>query len=86
MVHAALVGWAEHDYSAIESMRTYSRESAALLDRLQGFVALHSQDLGTAARDDIVHCDFSPANTLISRGEVTEIVDREGVRAGDRVF
>jgi hypothetical protein len=86
MVHAVLVGYPEHDYCWLEPVRSFSPASAELLERTQTFVAAHAEDIAYVTEDDIVHYDFSPANTLQDEQRVTGIVDWQGVRAGDRVF
>jgi Ser/Thr protein kinase RdoA (MazF antagonist) len=72
-------------YCLLETMRDRSRETAALLGRLQQIVATHGSLL-PAAPGDILHYDFNPANILVNAGEVSGVIDWEGARAGDRAF
>ncbi|HEY1751492.1 MAG TPA: aminoglycoside phosphotransferase family protein [Caulobacteraceae bacterium] len=71
-------------FCVLETMRAHSVESAALLDRVQALVRAGRDRLPPA--DDIVHHDFNPANILVESGEVTGVIDWEGVGAGDRAF
>jgi aminoglycoside phosphotransferase (APT) family kinase protein len=70
----------------VESLRTYSRSTADLLRFLQEFVLQESADAARTLCADIAHFDFSPANVLVDREQITGVVDWEGVHAGDRVF
>jgi aminoglycoside phosphotransferase (APT) family kinase protein len=79
-------GYAQHDYCVLESLTSYSVMTAELLEVLQTFVKHHAEEVGASKGQDIVHFDFSPANTLSARGRVVGVVDWEGVRAGDRLF
>jgi aminoglycoside phosphotransferase (APT) family kinase protein len=67
-----------------EPLRTYSRQTAALLGALRR-VAAEVGD-GRAAADDVVHFDFQGSNILLDRGGVSGVVDWEGCGAGDRAF
>jgi aminoglycoside phosphotransferase (APT) family kinase protein len=71
-------------YCLLETMRTHSAETSALLDQLQAIVIAGHDALPPP--DDIVHYDFNPANILVDAGAVSGVVDWEGVRAGDRAF
>ena len=67
-----------------EPLRTYSRESAALLDAALRIGERHTQD--TCRQDDIVHIDFNPANVLAVGDTITGVVDWDAVFAGDAAF
>lgn len=71
-------------FCLLETMREHSEESAQLLTVLQSLVVANRLSLQVA--NDIIHYDYNPANILVDAGEVTGVVDWEGVRAGDRAF
>ena len=71
-------------YCVIDSLRTYSTETRALLERLQLLVAA-SAEL-TCPTDDIVHFDFNPANILVADDTVSGVIDWDGAQAGERSF
>lgn len=71
-------------YCLLEPMRSYSPETATLLDRLQALVRRGA----TLAlpQDDLVHFDFNPLNILADEGRISGVVDWDGVCSGDRAF
>jgi hypothetical protein len=71
-------------YCVLESLDGYSRVTRALLTQMQALVTDHP--VATCRDDDIVHFDFNPANILIHEGQISGVVDWDGVMAGDRIF
>lgn len=71
-------------YCVVDSLRSWSAQTADLLDHVQNIVAGWQPD--DAAPDDIVHFDFHTMNILIRGDEVTGIVDWDGVNTGNCVF
>jgi len=71
-------------YCVLSSLRGYSRDTAALLDRVQAIVARHRDE--PCARGDVVHWDFQGANILVEGDRVSGVVDWEGACVGDRAF
>jgi aminoglycoside phosphotransferase (APT) family kinase protein len=71
-------------YMSLATLRRHSDRSRELLDRCQAA----ARRFGESLRDgeEVVHWDFTPANVLVTGGEVTGVIDWEGVRAGDRLF
>lgn len=71
-------------YMSLATLRRHSDRSRELLDRCQAA----ARRFGKSLRDgeEIVHWDFTPANVLVTAGDVTGVIDWEGVRAGDRLF
>lgn len=67
-----------------EPLRTYSHESAALLDAALRIGERHIRD--KYRQDDIVHIDFNPANVLAVGDTITGVVDWDAVFAGDAAF
>jgi aminoglycoside phosphotransferase (APT) family kinase protein len=72
------------DFCIIETLRTYSVDSAALLDALQRIVAARGSEC--PKRDDIVHFDFHTSNILIDDDRVSGVIDWEGCESGDCAF
>jgi Ser/Thr protein kinase RdoA (MazF antagonist) len=78
----------------LDAMRAYSPDTAALLARLQDYVATHAGRLEAAPATDVVHFDFSPSNILVAVAgpyggpdrHITGVVDWEGLVPGDRAF
>jgi Phosphotransferase enzyme family len=71
-------------YCLLDSLHTYSSETAELLDTLQGMVLAHrNEQFGT---NDVVHFDFNPFNILIDNGKVSGVIDWEGTCPGDSSF
>ena len=71
-------------FCLLQTMRAHSAETVQLLARLQELAAAGYASLPEPA--DILHYDFNPANILVDAGQVSGVVDWEGVRAGDRAF
>ena len=67
------------------AMRAHSPRTAALLARLQAYVAAHAPRLADRPARDVVHFDFGGHNILVAGGRVTGVVDWEPY-PGDRVF
>jgi aminoglycoside phosphotransferase (APT) family kinase protein len=72
------------EFCVIDTLRTYSAESAALLAALQGIVAAYAREC--PKRNDIVHFDFHTNNILIEEDRVTGVIDWEGSHSGDCAF
>lgn len=66
-----------------EPLREFSRRSAALERWVRGIGASYPDNL---AGDDVVHCDFQPANMLASDGRITGVIDWDGPARGDCRF
>lgn len=71
-------------YCVIDTLRQYSNESAAMLEKLQDLVVRHSGE--NFATRDIVHWDFNQGNVLSDGTHITGVVDWDGACAGDRGF
>lgn len=71
-----LDGYCEHG-----SLRDFSTQSQALLDRILG--TARTVDWSEIPSDDLVHYDFHPSNILATGGQVTGIVDWDAVQPGD---
>ena len=69
----------------LAALRARSPRTAALLARLQAFVAAHAPRLAARPAGDVVHFDFGGHNILVAGGRVTGVVDWEPY-PGDRVF
>jgi hypothetical protein len=82
IIRGVMEGYA--DFCRIDTLRTYSAESAAILDALHRIVAAHASDC--PKRNDIVHFDFHTNNVLIEDGRVTGVIDWEGSASGDCAF
>lgn len=82
LVESVVVGFEE--FMVLEMLERHSPEGRELLARCRGAVERHARTLTTA--DDVAHLDFTPANVLTSRGEVTGVIDWGGTRSGDRMF
>ena len=78
-VEKGFENWCVHD-----SLASHSRQTAALLVEVRRTVST----VGAAhfRTTDAVHFDFSNANILVERGEVSGVIDWSGCRAGDRAF
>jgi hypothetical protein len=72
------------DFCILDTLRTYSCESAAMLDTLQGIVAAHAREC--PRRNDIVHFDFHTNNILIYDQRLSGVIDWEGSESGDCAF
>ncbi len=72
------------DFCIIDTFRTYSADSAALLHALQRIVAVRASDC--PKRNDIIHFDFHTSNILIEGDRVTGVIDWEGSESGDCAF
>ena len=74
-------------FCLLGAMRGYSAETAALLTRVQDYVAAHAARLDDRPSDDVVHFDFGGPNILVAAGRVTGVVDwGTPALAGDRTF
>lgn len=82
IIRGVMQGYAE--YCVIDTLRTYSAESAAMLDSLQRIVTAHGSEC--PKRNDIVHFDFHTNNVLIEGDHVTGVIDWEGSESGDCAF
>lgn len=71
-------------FCLLDPVRSYSTETAALLEVLQGLAATSGSIL--TSTNDIVHFDFQGANILVDRGAITGVVDWEGCCSGDATF
>ena len=71
-------------YCVIDTLRTYSAESASMLTLLQRVVTANASEC--PRRNDIVHWDFHTNNVLIEDDLVTGVIDWEGSESGDRAF
>lgn len=71
-------------FCLLDSLRTYSSETAELLGTLQGIVLAHSNE--QFETNDVVHFDFNPSNILVDNGQVSGVIDWEGTCAGDCSF
>lgn len=72
------------EYCVLDSLRTYSSATAALLEKLQAQVVAHLDD--DYITGDIVHFDFHALNILVADGQVSGVIDWDGVRMGDATF
>ena len=82
LIRGVMKGYA--DFCIIDTFRTYSTESATLLDDLQRIVAARASEC--PKRNDIVHFDFHTNNVLIDGDEITGVIDWEGSESGDCAF
>jgi fructosamine-3-kinase len=71
-------------YCVIDTLRTYSDRSAAMLTRLQCIVAANAGEC--PRRNDVVHWDFHTNNVLMENDGITGVIDWEGSYTGDRAF
>jgi hypothetical protein len=71
-------------FCLLESLRSYSAASAALLGVVQQLVIAGIDE--RSPTDDIVHFDFQGSNILVDRAGVRGVVDWEGCCAGDCAF
>jgi tRNA A-37 threonylcarbamoyl transferase component Bud32 len=69
-------------YCMHEPLRSYNRETAALLKTIQ---AVGEATVELPSRD-AVHVDFHHRNVLVADGQVSAVIDWEGCRSGDSVF
>ncbi|HXN85985.1 MAG TPA: phosphotransferase, partial [Candidatus Binataceae bacterium] len=72
------------EFCIIDSLRTYSAETAAMLDALQKIVVAHGSEC--SKRNDIVHFDFHNGNILIEDDRISGVIDWEGCESGDCAF
>jgi Phosphotransferase enzyme family len=71
----------------LEAMRAYSTQTAALLARVQAYVASRAARLARRPAGDVVHFDFGGPNILVDGGRVTGVVDWGSPAVpGDRTF
>jgi hypothetical protein len=73
------------DFCRLDAMRSHSPRTAALLARLQAYIAAHAPRLAARPAEDVVHFDFAGPNILVAGGRVTGVVDW-GPLPGDRAF
>jgi hypothetical protein len=71
-------------FCLLDSLRTYSSETAELLCTLQEIVLVHSNE--QFETNDVVHFDFNPSNILVDNGRVSGVIDWEGTCPGDSSF
>ncbi len=69
----------------LDAMRAYSPQTAALLVRVQEYIAGRAARLASRPAQDVVHFDFSGPNILVGKGRVSGVVDW-GPVPGDRTF
>jgi Phosphotransferase enzyme family len=82
LIRGVMEGFA--DFCILDTLRTYSAESARLLDALQRIVCDRAGEC--PKRKDIVHFDFHTNNILIEGGQITGVIDWEGSESGDSTF
>jgi aminoglycoside phosphotransferase (APT) family kinase protein len=82
IIRGVMEGYA--DFCIIDALRTFSTDSAALLDALQRIVETNAS--ACPKRNDVVHFDFHTNNILIEDDRVTGVIDWEGSESGDRAF
>jgi hypothetical protein len=71
-------------FCLLDSLRSYSAATAALLGVVQRLV---SAGMGEPSpTDDIVHFDFQGSNILVDQDGISGVVDWEGTCSGDRAF
>lgn len=83
-VVAASVLTGARSYLRLATLRDHSDRSRELLLRCQDAVRRFGDRVPEAVT--IVHWDFTPDNVLVREGQVTGVIDWEGVRAGDPRF
>ena len=83
-VVAASVLSGARSYLRLATLRDHSGRSRELLARCQDAVRRFGERLPELGA--IVHWDFTPDNVLVRDGQVTGVIDWEGVRAGDPRF
>jgi hypothetical protein len=82
IIRGVMEGYAE--FCIIETLRTYSAESATMLESLQRLVDANARDC--PRRNDIVHFDFHTNNILMEDGHISGVIDWEGSVSGDCAF
>ena len=82
LIRGVMEGYA--DFCVLETLRTYSAESARILDSLQRVVGARAKEC--PQRNDIVHFDFHTNNVLMADGLITGVIDWEGCASGDCAF
>jgi hypothetical protein len=82
LIDSVMVGYP--NFCNIHTLRTYSVESATMLDSLQRIVTASAHEC--PQRNDIVHFDFHTNNVLMEHERVTGVIDWEGSRSGDCAF
>ena len=82
IIRGVMEGYEE--YCVINTLRSYSGESAALLDHLQRVVTANASEC--PRRNDIVHWDFHTNNLLMEDDRITGVIDWEGCCSGDAAF
>jgi aminoglycoside phosphotransferase (APT) family kinase protein len=71
-------------YLRLATLRDHSDRSRELLARCQDAVRRFGERVPEP--DAIVHWDFTPDNVLVRDGQISGVIDWEGVRAGDPRF
>ncbi|TDW86814.1 phosphotransferase family enzyme [Kribbella pratensis] len=66
-----------------ESLQRYDDRTRRLLDRIHEVGRDEPSDM---TGDDLVHLDFHTGNVLTEAGQITGIVDWDGIGRGDRLF
>ncbi|TDW91863.1 phosphotransferase family enzyme [Kribbella sp. VKM Ac-2566] len=66
-----------------ESLQRYDDRTRRLLDRIHEVGRDEPSDM---TGDDLVHLDFHTGNVLTETGQITGIVDWDGIGRGDRLF
>jgi hypothetical protein len=82
LIESVMIGYP--NFCNIHSLRTYSAESAAMLDSLQRVVTANAHECPQP--NDIVHFDFHTNNVLIENERISGVIDWEGCRSGDCAF
>ncbi len=82
IVYSVLHGF--HEYCVLDSLRHHSAVTSELLDRLQAMVRALADTECPA--NDVVHFDFTASNILTHEGEISGVIDWDGVTVGDRAF
>jgi hypothetical protein len=72
------------EFCIIETLRTCSAETAAMLDALQKIAAARGAEC--PKRNDIVHFDFHNGNILMHENRISGVIDWEGCESGDCAF
>jgi hypothetical protein len=75
----------DEGFCRVDAMPAYSAAAAALLERVQEYVAGRARLLEARPGDDVVHFDFGGPNILVERGRVSGVVDWAPL-PGDRAF
>lgn len=82
IIESVLEGY--QGWCVLETFRTHSAETAAMLSELQAHA--RAAERLRIESVDAVHFDFSPQNILVADGDIAAIIDWEGCCSGDRAF